>query len=191
MTSSARASTNARPQAAVQHGLSDNPPTHSFSHSLRCTRSFSTLATSNIPPLRLTTMASLPPQRPASQRRPSPPAEASSSSHQEETTRSSSFSAASVDSQTLLLNSPQAQAADNKQSDAPQQSTAPQLQEDDEPRKCWICFNDETEDDDTTSGWRSPCTCSLVAHEKCLLDWIADMEGMFNEACREMLADEV
>ena len=130
-------------------------------------------------------MASLPPQRPASQRRPSPPAEASSSSHQEETTRSSSFSAASVDSQTLLLNSPQAQAADNKQSDAPQ------LQEDDEPRKCWICFNDETEDDDTTSEWRSPCTCSLVAHEKCLLDWIADMEGMFNEDCREMLADEV
>ena len=123
-------------------------------------------------------MASLPPQRPASQRRASPPAEVSSS-HQEEATRSSSLSAASVDSQTLLLNSPQAHATDgDKQSEAPQQSTAPQQQqEDDEPRKCWICFNDETEDDATSSEWRSPCTCSLVAHEKCLLDWIADMEA--------------
>lgn len=92
-------------------------------------------------------------------------------------TRSNSFSAASVDSQTLLLNSPQAH-ADAKQTEAPQESTAtaPQQQEEQEPRRCWICFNDETEDDATTSEWRSPCTCSLVAHEKCLLDWIADME---------------
>lgn len=92
-------------------------------------------------------------------------------------TRSSSFSAASVDSQTLLLNSPQAYTED-KQAEAPPQNTttASQQQEDEEPRRCWICFNDETEDDDTTSEWRSPCTCSLVAHEKCLLDWIADME---------------
>lgn len=92
-------------------------------------------------------------------------------------TRSSSFSAASVDSQTLLLNSHKVN-ADEKQTEAPQQSatTAPQQQEDEEPRRCWICFNDETEDDATTSEWRSPCTCSLVAHEKCLLDWIADME---------------
>lgn len=122
-------------------------------------------------------MASLPPQRPASQRRASPPAEVTSSSHQEEETRSSSFSAASVDSQTLLLNSPQAHITDGKQSDSPQPRVASQPQEDEEPRKCWICFNDETEDDATSSEWRSPCTCSLVAHEKCLLDWIADMEA--------------
>ena len=123
-------------------------------------------------------MASLPSQRPASQRRASPAAEASSScTYQDETTRSNSFSAASVDSQTLLLNSPQAYADKNTEIDAPPQSVAPQLQEDDEPRRCWICFNDETEDDATTSEWRSPCTCSLVAHEKCLLDWIADMEA--------------
>ncbi|KAF3042374.1 hypothetical protein E8E12_005995 [Didymella heteroderae] len=101
-------------------------------------------------------MASLPQQRPASQRRASPAAEASSS-QQEDVTRSSSFSAASVDSQTLLLNSSQAH-ADDKQTEAPQQNTttAPQEQEDEEPRRCWICFNDETEDDDTTSEWRSP-----------------------------------
>ena len=28
-----------------------------------------------------------------------------------------------------------------------------------------------------SSEWRSPCPCVLVAHEKCLLDWIADMEA--------------
>ncbi|KAJ4382248.1 hypothetical protein N0V86_002581 [Didymella sp. IMI 355093] len=102
-------------------------------------------------------MASFPQQRPGSQRRASPPAEASSS-RQEDVTRSSSFSAASVDSQTLFLNSSQAHTTDDKQTEAPQQSTttAPQQQEDEEPRKCWICFNDETEDDDTTSEWRSP-----------------------------------
>jgi hypothetical protein len=123
-------------------------------------------------------MASLPPQRPASQHRPSPPAEASSS-QQESAERKNSFSGQSVDSQTLLLNSPPAQAATpatQEQKEVPVQQSPPQ-EEDDEPRKCWICFNDETEDDETTSEWRSPCTCSLVAHEKCLLDWIADMEA--------------
>ena len=123
-------------------------------------------------------MASLPPQRPASQRRASPPAE-SSSSQQEQVARTDSFSAQSVDSQTLLLNSPPKQSAKpaiEEQKEAPAQNNTPQ-EEDSDPRKCWICFNDETEDDETTSEWRSPCACSLVAHEKCLLDWIADMEA--------------
>lgn len=65
----------------------------------------------------------------------------------------------------------------SEQSTASQANTA---QEEDEPRRCWICFNDETEDDETTSEWRAPCTCSLTAHEKCLLDWIADMEAPNN-----------
>ena len=123
-------------------------------------------------------MASLPPQRPASQHRASPPAE-SSSSQQDQVVRTNSFSAQSIDSQTLLLNSPprqSSQPAVDAKKEAPQQHSAPQ-QEEEEPRKCWICFNDETEDDETTSEWRSPCACSLVAHEKCLLDWIADMEA--------------
>ncbi|KAF2133099.1 hypothetical protein P153DRAFT_381542 [Dothidotthia symphoricarpi CBS 119687] len=121
-------------------------------------------------------MASLPQQRPASQRRRSPSPQ--SSSHQQEAARSSSVSDQSVDSQTLLPNSPPAQSAKpapEAQQEAPPQHLPPQ--EDDEPRRCWICFNDETEDDATTSEWRSPCPCVLVAHEKCLLDWIADMEA--------------
>ncbi|KAL6711276.1 hypothetical protein ACN47E_005807 [Coniothyrium glycines] len=128
-------------------------------------------------------MASLPPQRPASQRRHSPPAE-SSSSQQEPVARTNSFSAQSVDSQTLFLNSPpteKAEAATEEQKEAPALHTTTAAQEEDEePRRCWICFNDETEDDETSSEWRSPCSCSLVAHEKCLLDWIADMEAPNN-----------
>ena len=46
-----------------------------------------------------------------------------------------------------------------------------------EPRKCWICFADETEDTPTSSVWRSPCPCALTAHEACLLDWVADLEA--------------
>ena len=45
-----------------------------------------------------------------------------------------------------------------------------------EPRKCWICFSDETEETPLSSDWRSPCPCSLTAHESCLLDWIDDLE---------------
>lgn len=122
-------------------------------------------------------MASLPSQRrPSSQRTSaSPPAE--SSSHVEQPQRSNSL-AASIDSQTLLLNSPPAhspKSADSAQ--VPSQTQEPPSQPDAEPRRCWICFTDETEDDDTTSEWRSPCPCVLVAHERCLLDWIADMEA--------------
>lgn len=92
--------------------------------------------------------------------------------------RTNSFSAQSVDSQTLLLNSPPKQSAKpvvEEQEEAPTLSES--SEEDFDPKKCWICFNDETEDDENSSEWRSPCTCSLVAHERCLLDWIADMEA--------------
>jgi len=47
-----------------------------------------------------------------------------------------------------------------------------------EPRKCWICQQEE--DDDSTDPdfvhWLKPCPCSLEAHEECLLEWIADEE---------------
>ena len=46
-----------------------------------------------------------------------------------------------------------------------------------EPRKCWICLADETEDTPVSSAWRSPCPCAFRAHEACLLDWIADLEA--------------
>ncbi|KAI2236997.1 hypothetical protein LOZ12_000087 [Ophidiomyces ophidiicola] len=46
-----------------------------------------------------------------------------------------------------------------------------------EPKKCWICYTDETEDSPLNSEWRSPCPCALYAHEACLLDWLADLEN--------------
>ncbi|KAJ5577216.1 Zinc finger RING-CH-type [Penicillium sp. DV-2018c] len=58
------------------------------------------------------------------------------------------------------------------------QSTEPaHVPEEEEPRKCWICYTDETEDSPLNLEWRSPCPCALTAHEACLLDWLADMEN--------------
>ncbi|OAL00344.1 hypothetical protein IQ06DRAFT_293704 [Phaeosphaeriaceae sp. SRC1lsM3a] len=129
-------------------------------------------------------MASLPPQRPASQQRRGAAPTEFNTQEEQQSARTNSFSAQSVDSQTVLLNTPPEQAASPVSDEQSTASTASQAntaqEEDDDPRRCWICFNDETEDDETTSEWRAPCTCSLVAHEKCLLDWIADMEAPNN-----------
>lgn len=38
-------------------------------------------------------------------------------------------------------------------------------------KRCWICFG---EDADSEGRWVNPCNCSLVSHEQCLLDWIAE-----------------
>ena len=80
--------------------------------------------------------------------------------------RSLSQSITSEDSQTVLI-------------DTPSLSTpaTPQAQPSPEPRKCWICFSDETEDTANSSEWISPCPCALQAHQTCLLDWIADLES--------------
>jgi len=44
-------------------------------------------------------------------------------------------------------------------------------------KKCWICMSEASEDDQTNPPvWRSPCKCSLIAHEDCLLDWVANLE---------------
>lgn len=52
-------------------------------------------------------------------------------------------------------------------------------------KKCWICVGDSTEDDSINPpAWRSPCKCSLVAHEDCLLDWVADLENPSNRRSR-------
>lgn len=56
-------------------------------------------------------------------------------------------------------------------------SSNPEQTSDDEPRKCWICFEDESDDTHFSSEWRSPCPCALTAHESCLLDWVADLEA--------------
>lgn len=47
--------------------------------------------------------------------------------------------------------------------------------------KCWICLSTRDEDPPSPpnppTAWRSPCKCSLTAHEACLLDWVADQEA--------------
>ncbi|KAK5955259.1 hypothetical protein OHC33_003941 [Knufia fluminis] len=47
--------------------------------------------------------------------------------------------------------------------------------------KCWICLSTKDEDlpspPNPPTAWRSPCSCSLQAHEACLLDWVADQES--------------
>ncbi|KAI9491994.1 hypothetical protein BDB00DRAFT_830683 [Zychaea mexicana] len=52
-----------------------------------------------------------------------------------------------------------------------QQQRQSQQQSNDEGRRCWICFG---EDADSEGNWVKPCKCSLVSHEKCLLDWITE-----------------
>jgi hypothetical protein len=59
----------------------------------------------------------------------------------------------------------------------PDEQTPPRIPPDNDLKKCWICFSDESEGGPETSAWRSPCPCALVAHEACLLDWIADLES--------------
>ncbi|MCJ1371366.1 hypothetical protein MMC20_002581 [Loxospora ochrophaea] len=121
-------------------------------------------------------MASFPPKPSVPQRQHSslPENEASLDNRRS----SYSQSATSVDSQTLLLNSPHSPSASPAREEHKEkllverevQASIP------EPRKCWICFADETEDTPTSSAWRSPCPCALTAHESCLLDWVADLE---------------
>ncbi|KAF2198344.1 hypothetical protein GQ43DRAFT_165279 [Delitschia confertaspora ATCC 74209] len=122
-------------------------------------------------------MASLPP-RPASQRRSTPlEQDSASSSKDHEQANIEAHSIASEDSQTLLLNNRPSESPKLEEQKQAIPSSSQPTEPDNEPRKCWICFSDETEDEPTTSEWRSPCPCVLVAHEKCLLDWIADMEA--------------
>ncbi|KAM3075996.1 hypothetical protein ACMFMF_005341 [Clarireedia jacksonii] len=69
--------------------------------------------------------------------------------------------------QAYLLNDPKP-APDTTRSDEQSAAQPPQS----EPQRCWICQMDDTEDGPQASPWRSPCPCSLRAHEECLMDWI-------------------
>ncbi|KAM3421724.1 hypothetical protein BST61_g2104 [Cercospora zeina] len=85
----------------------------------------------------------------------------------------------SEDSQTIFVNKPAEEKAESQQEDLPPgRTTAGEVGE--ELKRCWICMSDSTEDGPETSPWRDPCPCALVAHEDCLLDWIADMESPKN-----------
>lgn len=94
--------------------------------------------------------------------------------------RSSSQSSTSEDSQTVIIDPPSSLETSTHPSSSKEAQTDPQAQpssSNEEPRKCWICFSDETEDTPLSSEWVSPCPCALKAHQSCLLDWIADLES--------------
>ncbi|KAI4179540.1 MAG: hypothetical protein L6R41_007785 [Letrouitia leprolyta] len=121
-------------------------------------------------------------QPPAARQQPSQPAESLLSASSRLGRSSPSHSTYSEDSQTVILNTPSSEEVPHESG---QGKTEPKrsLQRSQtsssaaEPKKCWICFSDETEDNPTTAEWRSPCPCALTAHESCLLDWIADKES--------------
>lgn len=60
----------------------------------------------------------------------------------------------------------------------PTNNSVPSRYVEDDSRRCWVCYSTEAEDiasgqPNALGEWKSPCRCSLVAHEKCLLNWIA------------------
>lgn len=115
------------------------------------------------------------PARPPAQRRSSPVEIA-----QAQATTSPSPSPArarSEDSrsQTIFLQKEQDEEENVEHTPLQQQAGIPPFSE--EAPKCWICLLDATEDLPDSSPWRSPCPCALVAHESCLLDWIADVQA--------------
>ena len=128
-------------------------------------------------------MASVPPQPSASHRSSSYPRQESSSNVHEGTSHSAqeelhqSQAKAPKSSPNHFLNDTSSSPKDTEEEQSQIQSQEQVPPGADEPRKCWICFADETEDNPTTSAWRSPCPCALTAHESCLLDWVADLEA--------------
>ncbi|KAJ7772507.1 hypothetical protein B0H14DRAFT_346632 [Mycena olivaceomarginata] len=47
---------------------------------------------------------------------------------------------------------------------------------------CYICRDEEKDATISPRAWVHPCTCTLVAHEACLLEWIKSSEGTGREA---------
>ncbi|EXJ57431.1 hypothetical protein A1O7_07779 [Cladophialophora yegresii CBS 114405] len=86
----------------------------------------------------------------------------------------------SEDSHTSLLDNPSSPLEDPPQ-ESESRPPAPSRASTFGP-KCWICMSDKSEDDPNNPAvWRSPCSCSLTAHEACLLDWVADLENPKNK----------
>jgi hypothetical protein len=104
-------------------------------------------------------------------------------------------SASSEDSEVVILDQTEQKSAGEstqEQSHAPAPTPKPSADEPDSPvKKCWICFSDSNEDTPETSPWRDPCPCALVAHEECLLDWIADMEAPKNSRNRSLTLPQI
>ncbi|KAJ7146140.1 hypothetical protein C8R44DRAFT_845386 [Mycena epipterygia] len=47
---------------------------------------------------------------------------------------------------------------------------------------CYICRDEERNPTVSPRAWVHPCSCTLVAHESCLLEWIKSSEGTGREA---------
>lgn len=93
---------------------------------------------------------------------------------------SSQPSNVSSDTQPRSLNNPQSanqhsssRATAEASTVHPSQDASPPI----EVRTCWICQQDDTEDTPENNVWRTPCPCSLTAHDSCLLEWIANEEA--------------
>ncbi|KAL5338696.1 hypothetical protein BJX70DRAFT_365934 [Aspergillus crustosus] len=127
-------------------------------------------------------MASLPSFSAFSRTRPSdtsPPA--ATSQPDQRNGNNDSLNESYEEAETVVLNKIAADEGTKSDSKSVIQGTetgsSPSPKIDEEPRKCWICYTDETEDTPLNSEWRSPCPCALTAHEACLLDWLADLEN--------------
>ncbi|KAF8852842.1 hypothetical protein BDZ45DRAFT_694712 [Acephala macrosclerotiorum] len=85
-----------------------------------------------------------------------------------------------TDSAPRSLNIPQPAPVTSSKSTPPQASAANPTQDSTPPREvrlCWICQQDDTEDTPENNVWRTPCPCSLTAHDACLLEWITSEEA--------------
>ncbi|KAK5169670.1 uncharacterized protein LTR77_005648 [Saxophila tyrrhenica] len=131
-------------------------------------------------------MASLPPRQASQTRRASP--DQPSDAQQQHQPSPSPVRTRSEDSQTLFLNKPGEAAASQPAQDSEQPQNPQASEGEPEEKQCWICFSDSSEDTPETSPWRNPCPCALVAHEACLLDWIADMEAPNNRRHNDSLS---
>lgn len=103
----------------------------------------------------------------------------------------------SEDSQVVILDHNDSTSLGDQQTKQTEQTPLPKPASpsaddpDSDVKKCWICFSDSTEDTPETSPWRDPCPCALVAHEECLLDWIADSENTKNSRNRSFAPPQI
>ncbi|EMC92967.1 hypothetical protein BAUCODRAFT_37878 [Baudoinia panamericana UAMH 10762] len=138
-------------------------------------------------------MASLP-ARQQSHRRTSPAqSDATQRQAQEQSLDDAAKSTAYGDPQTLFTKGQQTEQTEQEEEQSPPVQQVRPSNPDDDPsiKKCWICFSDSTEDTPETSPWRDPCPCALVAHEECLLDWIADTEAPKNRRNQSIAAPKI
>lgn len=144
------------------------------------TKLHSTVSSFNFSRLgRIASMASLPPQQTPRRSPPITRSATSSNDHEEPSSLAEAKDLTSSVSSDFTFAEASSITEDPLQATAiavTQQANSRRANEE-EPRRCWICFSDETEDTPESGIWRTPCPCNLVAHEPCLLQWVADIEA--------------